>query len=185
MKAYHGINMYNLKSLTYQEENSRFGGDANLVHGAGIYLTLSKEEAKAYATSSLYTVNITKPVFDATDKEVLTNYVLDLLSSWKVSLEIIKHPTIQNLIRQTIKGETSGVIFSRSLADILSNEIYLYEEVLKNYFEDDIDALYKITESFFTYKFIKVYHKGNGTYWIICLDHEGLGIEIIEEESIS
>lgn len=182
MKAYHGSHLSNLKNLTYQEENSRFGGDANLVHGAGIYFTLSKDEAKAYATASLYTVEITGPIFDATDKEVLNNYILQMLSSWGVSLEIVNHPTIQNLIKQTVKGETSGVIFARSLADIFSNEISLYQEVLKSHFKDDIDELYKNTESFFNYSFVKVFHKGNQTYWVICLNHDGVGIEILEEE---
>lgn len=182
MKAYHGSHSSGLKKLTYTEENSRFGGEANLVHGAGIYLTLSKNEAKAYATASLYTLEITGEVFDATDEEVLQDYVKDLFKNWNLDLELANNKTIQNLIKQTTQGHTSGVSFAKNLSDVFSNDISLYSSILQEKFQDDIDALSEATESSFHYKLVKIKHKGNGTYWVICLDHEGRGIEIVEEE---
>ena len=184
MLVYHGSHVSGLKKLSYTEENSRFGGEANLVHGAGIYLTVSKEEARAYATSSLYTLEVSGDVFDATDREVLQEYVVNLLKSWKVSEEIVNHKTIQNLIRQTSLGESSGVVFAKNLGDVFANEIDLYGEILQERFLDDVDALCSATESSFSYRLIKVRHKGNQTDWVICLDHEGLGLEILEEETI-
>ena len=184
MKAYHGSHLSGLKGLTYTEENSRFGGDANLVHGAGIYLTLSKNEAKAYATSSLYTLEVTGDIFDATDEEVLQEYVKQLLKSWDVDLQLAENSTIQNLIKQTARGDTSGVYFGKNLSDVFSNDISLYSYILQDKFNDDIDALCESAEQAFQYNLIKIRHKGNGTNWIICLDHEGSGLEIINEEVI-
>lgn len=184
MKAYHGSHSSGLKKLTYTEENSRFGGEANLVHGAGIYLTLSKNEAKAYATSSLYTIEITGEVFDASDEEVLQSYVKDLFNQWNLDRSLTENKTIQNLIKQTAQGHTSGVSFAKNLADVFANDISLYSPVLQEKFNDDIDSLFEATESAFYYKLIKIKHKGNGTYWIICLDHEGQGLEIVDEELI-
>jgi hypothetical protein len=182
MKAYHGSHQSGLKKLTYTEENSRFGGDANLVHGAGIYLTLSKEEAKAYATSSLYTLEISGEVFNATDEEVLSNFVLQLCNSWDISKDILSNSNIQSLIKRTACGDISGVAFAKNVSDIFSNDINLYSEILHSKFNDDLDALLDATESFFHYKLIQIRHKGNGTDWIICIDHEGTGIAVVSEE---
>lgn len=184
MKAYHGSHSSGLKKLTYTEQNSRFGGEANLVHGAGIYLTLSKNEAKAYATSSLYTIEVTGEVFDATDEEVLQEYVKNLFNQWNLDPSLLENKTIQNLIKQTAQGDTSGVSFAKNLADVFVNDFNLYFPILQEKFNDDIDSLSEATESAFYYKLIKLKHKGNGTYWIICLDHEGLGLEIVHEELI-
>lgn len=185
MLAYHGSHQTGLTKLTYTEENSRFGGEANLVHGAGIYLTLSKEEAKAYATASLYTVNITGEVFDATDENILSNYIIQICKSWNLSVKILKTKTIQDLIKRTARGDVSGISFAKNVSDIFSNDISLYSEILQNKFNDDVDALSDAAESFFQYKLIKVRHKGNGTDWVICLNHDGSGLEVVSENEVS
>ena len=181
MKAYHGSHLSGLKKLIYTEENSRFGGDANLVHGAGIYLTISKEEALAYATSSLYSIEISGEVFDATDPEVLKAFILNLLNTWNVSLDIINNETLKSLIKRTSQGDISGVSFAKNISDVFSNDYSLYSAVLQEKFQDDIDALSSSVESLFHFKLIKIRHKGNGTDWVICTDHDGYGLEIIDE----
>ena len=185
MIVYHGSSKNGLKNLEYSEELSRFGGEANLLHGAGIYLTTSSSEAMAYATASLYKIKVTGYVFDATDQAVLQDFVSTLFKSWGVNQKLIKNNMIQKLIQTTTKGESSGVGFGTGLFTVLSNEISLYSEILQGKFNDDIDALDNAIKSAFHYSLIKVKHKGNNTDWVVCLNHDGNGLEIIEEFKIS
>ena len=185
MIVYHGSSRNGLKNLEYSEENSRFGGDANLLHGAGIYLTTSSSEAMAYATASLYKIKVTGYIFDTTDKEVLQDFVSSLFKSWGVDQRLVNNNEIQSLIRNTTKGESSGVGFGIGLFTVLSNEISLYSEILKGKFNDDIDSLDDAINTAFHYRLIKVKHKGNNTDWVVCLDHDGNGLEILEELNIN
>lgn len=183
MIVYHGSSKSNLKNLEYSEENSRFGGDMNLVHGSGIYLTISKEEALAYATASLYKVHISAPIFDATDTENLENFVSALFSKWEVP-DLVQHSAIQTLIKQTAMGKISGVGFADSLLTVLSNDFSLYAPILQGVFNDDLDKLESEVKSAFNFPYIKVHHQMNGTDWVIGLDHSGVGLEILEETII-
>jgi len=184
MIVYHGSSCSKLKRLEYSEETSRFGGEMNLVHGAGIYLTVSKEEALAYATASLYTIKVSGEVFDATDSEILSSFVASLFNSWNVDLSHLQNTSIQSLIKKTSQGKISGVGFSQSLFIVISNEISLYGEIIQDKFNDDLDALENSIKAAFSYPLVKIHHQGNNTDWIICLDHDGRGIEIVEEEII-
>lgn len=183
MVYYHGSSVSGLKTLEYAEDFSRFGGDANLLHGAGIYLTDTENEAMAYATSSLYKVQVNGSIFDTTDTENLEDFVKNLFHTWGVDPDNSKHPMIQSIILSTSRGDISGVGFPEALFTVISNESDLYHLACE-VFDEDIDKVNESVHAQFYYKLIKVRHKGNGTNWIICLDHSGYGLEILEEITV-
>lgn len=166
MKVFHGSNIAGLKELVVNN-------DANLLHGPGIYLTFSKEEAKGYG-SSLYQVKVTGAVFDTTDPSVLELFVTTLFSSHGVTLKHLKNPAIQDLIKWTVAGKSSGVFFHDGLFVALTEDPVLYQEVILKHF-GDLDTLLSEINTQFNYKLIKV--KSDLGDWLISLTGAGLEIE--------
>lgn len=182
MLAYHGSSQSGLKKLEYSEELSRFGGEENLVHGAGIYLTTSFTEAMAYATSSLYKIKVSGEIFDATDPEALTSVVQSIAKELNDSENLLmNHLYIKLEIGYTSNGIHSAISFPKNIANIIENDPVLYEQIVGKSLNYDLDKLEEIINSLFQYKIIKIKHRGNNTHWIICLSHDGSGLEIIEE----
>lgn len=180
MLAYHGSHVSGLKQLEYTEENSRFGGKDKLLHGAGIYLTLSRTEAEGYG-EHLYIVNVVGSVFDTTNESVLELFINTFFSDHGINLKHIKNKEIQSLIRLTTIGEASGVFFHKDLFLVLTNEYSLYHDILETAFKGDSDLLLKELELSFPYNLIQIRNKSNGNDWLICLSPEGKGLDIIEE----
>lgn len=189
MICYHGSPKKGLKQLTYSDEQSRFGGADGLLHGAAIYLTISESEAKAYAMGgSCYKLNINAPVFDATDKDELINFIKNFSVKNNVDADsLLSNYHIKALIKNTLAGKSSGIIFADNLFTIISNEVDLYHSVIVDNFNEDSDACLSSLQSLFTYSFVKLNHIGSSDElrtWVLCLDRDGKGIEILEETLI-
>lgn len=179
MICYHGSHLQGLKQLTYREENSRFGGDEKLLYGAAIYLTTSPEEAKSYATGgSYYKILISQPVFDSTNEEDLAAFIKEFEASKGIEESILENPEIKTLIRDTIAGKSSGLSFADNLFMVISNEPSLYY-IITSYFQEDVDACLDSLTNLFKPSFVKINRKGQT--WVLCLDKEGYGMEIVEE----
>lgn len=182
MICYHGSHLKGLKKLTYSEENSRFGGEQKLVYGAAIYLTTSAEEAKAYAAGgSYYKVRISNKVFDATSKEELEAFIKEFEKSIGVDESLLDNSDINVLIRDTLLGKSSGIDFASNVFMVISNDLSLYY-IISDFFQNDLDACLDHISSLFKTSFIKINRKENT--WVICLDKEGTGMEILEELSV-
>jgi hypothetical protein len=178
MIAYHGSSERGLTTLTYNEIQSRFGGEKGLKHGAGVYLTTSANEAKAYATGgSYYVINVIGEVFDSTNIEDLTSFV-KLVGDKLNYPNLLKNKTIKELIRQTNIGVISAVNFPNQIAQVISNEESLYSVITSNF--KDIDELEPLINSLFTFDLIKLRNNDSET-WIICLNSSEKNLEIIEE----
>lgn len=181
MIAYHGSPRTGLKKLEYSTDLSRFG-EHNLLHGAGIYLTLSQKEAKAYAMGgSVYTVEVSGEVFDTTDISELDLFVRTFLSNIGASAELSKNKVLQKTLNMITTGEISGADLVHTLFSVMGNEMELYYGVIEEFFEGDSDKCLSELEALFHYKKVRIRHGQDGTDWIICLDKEGSGLEIIEE----
>lgn len=142
MIVYHGSHLKGLKELTYTEEMSRFGGDQNLKHGAGIYLTTSIKEAKAYATSGVYyKVRVKGEVFDATDRSALIAFISQLEKELGSDGLLLKNKEINETIEITIKGQSSGVAFAHQLLNVIQNVEVLYSPFVFKHFNGDLDAM--------------------------------------------
>jgi hypothetical protein len=180
MIAYHGSSIRGLKNLTYSEEQSRFGGEKGLKHGAGIYLTTSQEEAKAYANGgSVYTINLSGSVFDSTDKNNLKDFV-SLIGS-KINFNLNDNKTIILMIHQVSIGVISAINFTSQIAEVILNDQSLYS-IVENSFDSDIDLVEPFIQSFFNYDNILLSNNEKET-WIISLrNHDKL--HIIEELEI-
>jgi hypothetical protein len=178
MIAYHGSSVRGLKTLTYSEDQSRFGGEKGLKHGAGVYLITSANEAKAYATGgSYYVVKVLGNVFDATKIEELQKFVKEVGEKLNYP-NLLKNKTIKELIRQTNIGVISAVNFPNQIADIISNEESLYSAITSNF--SNIDQLDPFISELFLFDLIKLRNNENET-WIICLHSSEKNLEIIEE----
>jgi hypothetical protein len=181
MIAYHGSSKRGLKTLTYSEDQSRFGGENGLKHGAGVYLTTSANEAKAYATGgSYYIVRVLGQVFDATNIEELQNFV-KLVGEKLNYPSLLKNIKIRDLIKQTNIGVISAVNFAKQIADIISNEESLYSAITSNF--HNIDELDPSINSLFVFDLIKLKNNDHET-WIICLRSSERNLEIIEEIAV-
>jgi hypothetical protein len=185
MIAYHGSHLKGLKQLTYSEENSRFGGEDRLLHGAAIYLTVSEIEAKAYATSgSYYRVQIKGEIFDATDKDVLESFIKKFEKKHNIEDVLIKNKNIQSLIADTLSGKSSAVVFSTNIDRIIANDESLYWAIIGDFFNEDSDQCSQSLADLFSYKLIKLNNVSSDT-WVLCLDQTGSCLEIIEEIEIT
>jgi hypothetical protein len=184
MIVYHGSHKAGLKELEFTEDNSRFGGEESLIHGAAIYMTFNKSEAEAYATSgSVYTVEVNGDYFDATSKEVLLDFIYLVEDHFSLSESIINETNIKGLISKTLSGQTSGLIFARNLADVISDTEYLYNLIVLDELEEDIDRLYQEIEELFHWQIVKL-NNSEDQVWVLCADHSGYDLEIIEETII-
>lgn len=184
MICYHGSPTKGLTKLSYSEETSRFGGADGLLHGAAIYMTISEQEARAYgAGGSCYKLEISSPVFDSTDENELVRFIKDFEAKIGLSgSSILDNYHIKQLLKSTINGKSSGVIFAENVFLVISNEMDLYNSVIVDLFKEDSDAcLDSLTQSF-NYSFVKLNNKDN--LWVLCLDKEGKGMKIIEESAI-
>lgn len=189
MICYHGSPTKGLKQLTYTEDQSRFGGADGLLHGAAIYLTVSESEAKAYAGGgSCYKLNINAPVFDATDKDELIGFIKKFSQKHDLDVNLLlDNYHIKALIKNTLSGKSSGTIFAEHIFTIISNEFSLYNSVIVDKFNEDSDECLASLNSLFTYSFIKINHIGSSEEfrtWVLCLDRDGKGIEILEEIAV-
>lgn len=181
MIVYHGSPKTGLKELSYTEELSRFGGEEGLKHGSGIYLTTSLKEAQAYAVGgSCYKIRVLGDVFDATDREVLENFVLEIEKECGVEGLLLKNQGIKDVIRLTLRGEVSGINFSKALKDVVDNDVDLYQSLVVPYFQGDLDKVDNFFSSRFSPKAIKLNNTGSES-WVIGLDLSGSNLEIIEE----
>ena len=189
MTCYHGSPKKGLKQLNYTEDQSRFGGADGLLHGAAIYLTISENEAKAYAAGgSCYKLNINAPVFDATDENELVNFITKFASKNDLAIDLfLANYHIQALIKNTLSGKSSGVIFADHLFTIISNEFSLYNSVIVEKFNEDSDECLASLNGLFNYSFVKLNHVGSSEEfrtWVLCLDKDGKGIEILAETEV-
>jgi len=184
MIVWHGSGEKGLHKLEYSEDFSRFGGADGLKYGAAIYMTLSEEEAKAYATGgSYYKVEVSGEVFDATDEEVLNNFVKDLGTKLGYDGDLTEDGDIQSLIKYTLEGKSSGLDFADNVSLVIGNNEYLYNAIVVDLLEEDIDALDDIAEKAFHWN--KVILNNNETQkWLLCTSEEGEGLTILEEFSI-
>lgn len=181
MICYHGSHAKGLTQLSYSEENSRFGGEQGLIHGAAIYLTLSEEEAKAYATGgSYYKVKVSGNIFDATDAGELMDLIHRFEHSLGLEDYVSRDPSILELIKHTVMGKCSGVVFATNVFRIISNDMGLYSAIIEDVFNQDSDACLDSLTQLFNYSLIKLNNNENET-WVLCLDQAGAGLEIIEE----
>lgn len=181
MIVFHGSHLMGLKKLTYSEENSRFGGDQRLLHGAAIYLTISDIEAQAYATGgSYYKVQVKGEIFDSTDKSVLNSFVGQFEKKHCIQGVLLNSELIQRLIEDTSSGKSSAVIFAQNLDKIIMNDSELYTSVISDVFNDDLDLCLKSLDELFYYKLIKI-KTNDDSIWVLCLDHSGDCLEILAE----
>lgn len=184
MIAYHGSHLKGLKQLTYSEGNSRFGGEDRLLHGAAIYLTVSENEAKAYATSgSYYKVQINGEIFDATDKNVLESFIRKFEKKHNIDDVLICNRYIQALISDTLSGKSSAIVFATNIDRIISNDEALYLAIIGEVFNEDADQCSQSLNELFYYKLIKLNNVSSDT-WVLCLDQTGSCLEILEEIDI-
>ena len=181
MICYHGSLAHGLKKLTYSENQSRFGGDEKLLYGAAIYLTMSEEEAKGYTmgNGSVYKIQINRPVFDSTDETVLEDYVKKFEQKYHLQNVLLENKNIKDLIIQTTQGKISGLEFPDQLFFIISNDINLYF-IIQDIFNDDLEACQNALKEEFTYDYVKINRK-NENIWILGLNKDGDGLEILEE----
>ena len=181
MIVFHGSERANLKQLEYSEENSRFGGEQGLIHGAAIYMTFSEQEAQAYATSgSYYKVEVSGEIFDATDEFSMLEFVRMVEKELNCEDYLTTHPATKQLISDTISGKTSGVMFARNLANIVGNHEDLYYQIVVDKFDEDIDACMDTIENLFHWKLVKL-NNSSDQQWLLCIDPQGYGLDIVSE----
>lgn len=180
MKLYHGSPRTGLKELIYSEELSRFGGDQKLLHGAGIYLTTSIQEANAYAMGgSIYLVDVHSEIFDATDPEILDQFIKQVENKIQYSY-LRENSLIQTVIKKTLSGESSAMNFAQNINHSIANDEGLYNDIIVNLFDSDIDKCENTILSLFNYKFIKL-NNVTSQPWVIGINTEESDIEILEE----
>lgn len=185
MIVFHGSHLTGLKKLTYSEENSRFGGDNRLLHGAAIYLTISSIEAQAYATGgSYYKVQVKGEIFDSTDESILRSFVESFEKKHSIMGVLTLNELIKRLISDTASGKSSGLMFAKNIDKIIMNDANLYAAVICDIFKDDLDLCLISLEELFQYELIKI-KTNDDNIWVLCLDHSGDCLEIIEEISIN
>ena len=184
MIVFHGSHQSNLNQLEYSEENSRFGGDDGLIHGAAIYMTFSEEEAQAYATGgSYYKVAVSGDIFDATDEFSMMEFVRSVEEGLNCHDCLSTHPATKELINDTLSGKTSGVVFARNLANLVGNHEDLYNQIVVEKFNEDIDSCMDTIEGLFHWKLVRL-NNSNSQQWLLCTDPNGYGLEIISELNI-
>lgn len=178
MLIYHGSPISGLNELTYTEEQSRFGGEMGLFHGSGIYLTTSLEEAISYSCGgSYYIVKVKGDIFDATQEESINSFIKELDLDCQ---ELLSNEQIQCLIKNTVSGRISAVAFDHNVKSVISNDIGLYNSIVCENFNEDLDKLNDFIQERFYYKNIYL-NNAFSQSWVICLDKNGLSLKILEE----